>query len=95
MPRDKKYIATSETQRLAPIKKTDRRDYDSTKAYIKAYEKNNFAFSPPQAKRVSIAVEEALKKMKFKKAWERDVDFDVAYKAISKAPMSSITARRR
>lgn len=66
---------------------------EPTKAYIKAYEKNNYSFSPPQARRVSIADEEALKKIKNPALGQYNVERGL--KVMSRLPKNSITSRRR
>jgi hypothetical protein len=90
----KVYIEEGSTGRTEPIVKDNPVDYGETiKAYKFAYEKNNYSFSPPKAKRVSIAVEEALKHLATPALGSYDVEKGL--KKISHMPASSITARRR
>ena len=50
-------------------------DYgEPTKAYIHAYEKNNFSFSSPKAKKILFAEEAAMKKIKLPCLGQYNVD---------------------
>lgn len=89
-PRKRIYIEKAETGRLEKIIKKDTRDDgDLVKAYKFAYDKNNFEFSPPQAKRVSVAEEYANRRLKLPCIGMYNVERGL--QAASKSP----TARKR
>lgn len=82
------------TERNKPVQKTDKREFcNHQDAYKYAYQKHNYSFSTPKAPRVSIAEEEAKKRLKNPPLGTYDLERGL--RAMSRSPSSSILTRRR